>query len=333
MIQAYFSNIRDMILNEIHNSKRDISIAVAWFTQRDLFNAIIEAIDRGVDVSLILINDIINRNEYGLDFSLYLQKGGKLCFADSRKILMHNKFCLFDNHILITGSYNWTYAAEQRNAENIILTDEINVCRDYTNYFVNLWNGLTEVIEYSHINLSDIEANDFLHEYEELVTEYQSMENSNIITSESLKAVHDLKNNIAITKLATIVSRNKRHNPTLKQNIGMRCRINNLDNRTLNIIKQSQTLPFTNTVNTCTTVDNQQCALCEILLGNYDAADNNKSLLKIQLENLPKLQAGEVKFKTKVTIDTNGYIHVEYVCINTGVAKEAVYIYPNMINY
>ena len=43
MIQAYFSNIRDIILNEIHNSKRDISIAVAWFTQRDLFNAIIGA--------------------------------------------------------------------------------------------------------------------------------------------------------------------------------------------------------------------------------------------------------------------------------------------------
>ena len=73
MIQAYFSNIRNIILNEIHNSKRDISIAVAWFTQRDLFNAIIGAIDRGVNVSLILINDIINRNEYGLDFSLYLQ--------------------------------------------------------------------------------------------------------------------------------------------------------------------------------------------------------------------------------------------------------------------
>ena len=45
MIQAYFSNIRNIILNEIHNSKRDISIAVAWFTQRDLFNAIIGAID------------------------------------------------------------------------------------------------------------------------------------------------------------------------------------------------------------------------------------------------------------------------------------------------
>lgn len=288
MIQAHFSNIGNIILNEIQNSKKEILIAVAWFTQRDLFNAVLVAIDRGVKVSLILINDIINRNEYGLDFSLYLQKGGKLCFVDSRKVLMHNKFCLFDGHILLTGSYNWTYAAEQRNAENIIITDEINVCNDYTNYFTNLWNGLTEVTEYSHVNLSSITADNLLQEYDDIVEEYKSMEHGNIIKPEALKTVYDLKNNIAITKLATVVSQNKRHNPTLKLNIGMRCRINNINDRTLNIIKQGQTLPFTNSVDTCTSTDNQECAVCDILLGNDNNADKNKSLLQIKLENLPK---------------------------------------------
>ena len=333
MIQAHFSNIGNIILNEIQNSKREILIAVAWFTQRDLFNAVLVAIDRGVKVSLILINDIINRNEYGLDFSLYLQKGGKLCFADSKKVLMHNKFCLFDCQLLITGSYNWTYAAEQRNAENIIITDEINVCNDYTDYFTNLWNRLTEVTKYSHINLSNIAADHFLQEYDDIVEEYRSMENSNIIRTEALNTVYDLKNNIAITKLATVMSQSKRHNPTLKLNIGMRCRINNINDRTLNIIKQGQSLPFTNSVETCTVVDNQEQIICDILFGNNDDADKNKSILKIKLENLPKLKAGQVKFKTKVTIDTNGYIHVEYVCINTGMAKEAIYIFPDMINY
>ena len=333
MIQAYFSNIGNIILNEIQNSKKEILIAVAWFTQRDLFNAVLVAIDRGVKVSLILINDIINRNEYGLDFSLYLQKGGKLCFVDSRKILMHNKFCLFDGHILLTGSYNWTYAAEQRNAENIIITDEINVCNDYTNYFTNLWNSLTEVTEYSHVNLSSITADNLLQEYDDIVEEYKSMEHGNIIKPEALKTVYDLKNNIAITKLATVVSQNKRHNPILKLNIGMRCRINNINDRTLNIIKQGQTLPFTNSVDTCTSTDNQECAVCDILLGNDNNADKNKSLLQIKLENLPKCKAGQIKLKTKVTIDTNGYIHVEFVCINTGMAKEAIYIFPDMISY
>lgn len=34
---------------------------------------------------------------------------------------MHNMFCVIDNKTLINGSYNWTYYAEDRNRENILL--------------------------------------------------------------------------------------------------------------------------------------------------------------------------------------------------------------------
>ena len=85
MIKAYFSNIKDVLLQNIQFSKQSINVAVAWFTQRELFVAILDALDRGVSVSIILIDDIINRNEYGLDFSLLIRKGGNLRFADSWK--------------------------------------------------------------------------------------------------------------------------------------------------------------------------------------------------------------------------------------------------------
>ena len=55
MIRVRFFNIRDIALNEIHNSKRTISIAVAWFTQRDSFNAIIGAIERGINYVLLIV--------------------------------------------------------------------------------------------------------------------------------------------------------------------------------------------------------------------------------------------------------------------------------------
>ncbi|MCM1863566.1 Hsp70 family protein, partial [Phocaeicola vulgatus] len=79
--------------------------------------------------------------------------------------------------------------------------------------------------------------------------------------------------------------------------------------------------------------DNQKSALCDVLFGNSEEADNNKSLLKIELNDLPQMKAGEVKFKTKITIDTNGYMHVEYVCVNTGISKEAFYDCSELINY
>jgi phosphatidylserine/phosphatidylglycerophosphate/cardiolipin synthase-like enzyme len=36
---------------------------------------------------------------------------------------MHNKFCVINNKILINGFYNWTYYAEDRNRENVLIID------------------------------------------------------------------------------------------------------------------------------------------------------------------------------------------------------------------
>ena len=75
MIQAHFSQIRHEITQYIENSKSEICIAVAWFTHRDLFYAISRALDRNVKVSVILIDDIINRGPNGLDFATLIAQG------------------------------------------------------------------------------------------------------------------------------------------------------------------------------------------------------------------------------------------------------------------
>jgi phosphatidylserine/phosphatidylglycerophosphate/cardiolipin synthase-like enzyme len=120
MTLAFFSEIKDVIIKLIDTSKSEISIAVAWFTHRDLYQALLNALDRNVQVSIILIDDIINRGPNALDFTLFINKGGKVRFMNTKKILMHNKFCIFDKEALITGSYNWTYSAELRNTLNRI---------------------------------------------------------------------------------------------------------------------------------------------------------------------------------------------------------------------
>ena len=333
MIQAYFSQIRATITKYIDSSTSNICIAVAWFTHRDLFYAVLNALDRKVKVSIILIDDIINRGPNGLDFALFLSKGGQIRLMNTRKLLMHNKFCLFDGIILITGSYNWTYSAEGRNAENIIATDEGNVCHAFSEQFWKLWKDLPSIEQYSHVEFQDVRSEDILNCFDYLRDEYDSMEQAQILKPLSVADVDNLKRNISITKLNTIITNTKRAKPVLKANIGIRCRINGVDNQTLNIVKAGQEFPYTNTVGTQTANDFQKSIICDVVYGNSNDADINESLLQIQLDNIPVLKAGEVKFQTRVTIDTNGYMNIEYVCTNTGISKSKVYSAIDKISY
>jgi hypothetical protein len=246
---------------------------------------------------------------------------------------MHNKFCLFDNRVLVTGSYNWTYSAETRNAENIITTDEENVCLAFCEQFAKLWGDLPPIEQFSHVEFKDVESEELLNCFDYLHDEYESMEQAQILKPYSVADVDNLKRDISITKLNTIITNTKRTEPILKENIGIRCRINGIDNQTLNIVMQGQVLPYTNTVETWTADDYQCSIVCDIVYGNSNEADKNESLLKIQLDNIPALKAGEVRFLTRVTIDTNGYMSIEFVCTNTGISQSKTYNASNRIDY
>lgn len=333
MIEAYFENIKNILANNISEATMSIEVAVAWFTHRELFKEILSALDRKVSVEILLSDSIINRGEHGLDFSLFLNKGGKLKFANSVKSFMHNKFCVIDEKLLITGSYNWTYAAEKYNSENIVVTDDTNVCNSFHTHFITNWEKEQEIETFEHLLISECTDSIFAREFNDLKAEYEEMKTCKILKASDVDDIINRHNNTLVTRLANVTERSNRQNPILKMNVGMRCRINGVDNRVLHIIEKRQKLPFTNIVDTQTAIDNQSSAVCDILYGSYENADKNESLLKIELDNLPLLPAGEVKFKTKVTLDTNGYMHVEYVCVNTGVAKEAVYINREHIEY
>ena len=118
--QAYFSNIRDVILQEISLSEKSIIVAVAWFTDRNLFKALVEALNKGVKVEICIIHDDINTGDFSLPWDGFKSAGGKVFFK--KGILMHNKFCVLDGKDVISGSYNWTKKAAESNEENIVVT-------------------------------------------------------------------------------------------------------------------------------------------------------------------------------------------------------------------
>lgn len=160
MILSFFENIEERIISRINSSERTIFIAVAWFTNQLLFDSLIDALKKNVVVKVLVLNDILNRNEFGLEYGLLTKMGAEVRFAKNDKGTMHNKFCIIDNTV-ISGSYNWTYHANKNN-ENIIITDDESVVNSYRGQFNKLFNeGNPLDLPYEHLKWTDIKEGDF----------------------------------------------------------------------------------------------------------------------------------------------------------------------------
>jgi uncharacterized membrane protein YheB (UPF0754 family) len=74
MVKAYFTNIRTNIIKELSKAKKDIRVAVYWFTNQELFDVLTEKIRCGTKVHVIIHNDYINNRETGLDFQKIIEQ-------------------------------------------------------------------------------------------------------------------------------------------------------------------------------------------------------------------------------------------------------------------
>ena len=116
--EAIFENIANRIIEEIKAANKSIYIAVAWFTNKSIFEELLKKAKQGCSIQIIISNDEINENS-SIDFELLEKSNGNVYkIGNGGSELMHNKFCVIDYNTVITGSYNWSYKAES-NFENI----------------------------------------------------------------------------------------------------------------------------------------------------------------------------------------------------------------------
>jgi phosphatidylserine/phosphatidylglycerophosphate/cardiolipin synthase-like enzyme len=120
----------------IRKAKSTIDICVFTITDNRIADAIREAHRNGVRIR------ILSDNEKSLDLGsdvAQLAAGGVPTRIDTSPYHMHHKFAIFDGQTLLTGSYNWTLGAARDNEENLIVTSDANLLREFQRVFDALW--------------------------------------------------------------------------------------------------------------------------------------------------------------------------------------------------
>lgn len=140
MTATYFENIDLEIEKLLNNASKSVVVCVAWITDPKLYFSLCKLVENGASVRVIMMDDDINN--LSLEWSRFVNFGGQLIKVSELHVggLMHNKFCVIDDKILITGSYNWTKKAAAANIENIIVIDNEVSALDYSEQFNNYWN-------------------------------------------------------------------------------------------------------------------------------------------------------------------------------------------------
>ena len=118
-----------MIVRAIDGAQSELLVQAYGFTSAPIIRAVVRAKDRGVNVMVIL--DKINEQKR-YTAATYLKNHGIAPMIDFQPAIAHNKVIVIDRRNVITGSFNFTTAAQKRNAENVLFVlDDLAIAEAY----------------------------------------------------------------------------------------------------------------------------------------------------------------------------------------------------------
>ena len=127
------NNCVKLILKEIKEAKSNIWLQGYSFTSKPISEALIRAHHKGIDVKVILDKSQTKSKHSVIKSLLYHNIP---IWIDFKPTIAHNKIILIDDSKVLTGSYNWSQAAEYKNAENLILLDSKFIYEKYKKNFL-----------------------------------------------------------------------------------------------------------------------------------------------------------------------------------------------------
>jgi phosphatidylserine/phosphatidylglycerophosphate/cardiolipin synthase-like enzyme len=131
-------NCLSLVVRTVDDAQSELLVQAYGFSSRPIIDALIRAERRGVDVRVILDrSDVRNLGSASSVGAEAMANANIPVFIDLVTGIAHNKVIIVDRHIVLTGSYNFTAAAEARNAENVVLIYSIKTASE----FVQNWTS------------------------------------------------------------------------------------------------------------------------------------------------------------------------------------------------
>ncbi|MFJ5487106.1 phospholipase D-like domain-containing protein [Hansschlegelia beijingensis] len=129
------------LLREIDGAQKTIRVQAVLLTVKPIVRALVRAHQRGLDVAVILGRklgqqphrpDVCERLASGGVPGVQMASVGIPVFIDDQNIkTAHNKITIIDGRLVIGGSFNYTYSADRRNAENMTFTWSEELAKRY----------------------------------------------------------------------------------------------------------------------------------------------------------------------------------------------------------
>jgi cardiolipin hydrolase len=139
-MSAFFTpskKCENSIVQHIDKAEKSVDAAVYAINNKVIINALKKAHKRGLKIR-ILTDKLQASNKNSKVRELY--DFGINIRVNSKHKIEHNKFAIFDFDSVVTGSYNWTEPASDKNSENcLFIINNKQTIQDYQNRFNYLW--------------------------------------------------------------------------------------------------------------------------------------------------------------------------------------------------
>ena len=130
-VQVYFSpkgGATDAVVHALDLATNYVLVQAYSFTSAPIAKALVDAHRRSVKVQVILEHSQRTENYSEADF---LRNSGIPTLIDAQHPIAHNKIIVIDGYLVLTGSFNFTRAAEEHNAENLLVINDPVLAKQY----------------------------------------------------------------------------------------------------------------------------------------------------------------------------------------------------------